>query len=619
VFEAIDNPLHSDISRFVWKTRYRQRDKSGQTETGIQNTWQRVANACAAIEVTDQAEWAARYLDVLADFRFLPGGRILAGAGTEQDVTLLNCFVMGAIEDSLHGICDALKQSALTMQQGGGIGCDFSTLRPRGSQAGSVGRIASGPVSFMWLWDVMCKSLLSTNVRGGAMMATLRCDHPDILEFVTAKQTAGELSRFNLSVQVSDAFMDAVRNEDEWPLVFPAEGLATGNAATETEGETLMRDWPGYVDPVTCRVFRRIAATELWEAIMRSAYDYAEPGVMFVDRVNRLNNLGYREQISATNPCGEIPLPAYGACDLGSINLSRFVHAPFSSKAAMDIPAIRETTRTAIRLLDAVIDISHYPLHEQYQQAHGTRRIGLGVTGLADALIMLGLHYDSDKAREQAATLMRTICHSAYEYSVELAREKGAFPYLQQEPYLDSGFIQSLPAKLRDAIARHGIRNSHLLAIAPTGSISLLAENASTGIEPVFDFKYRHRVHVQQGRVRDFDVEDYALLCWREMKGEKPLPGYFITAAALPPKAHIAMQAALQPYVDNAISKTINIPEDYPFAGFRDIYKDAYEQGLKGLTVYRPSGGYDAPMQSNAREECGLYCSYPDEKDRTGN
>ena len=422
--QIMHGQLQTEIARHVWQSRYRWTTEAGITEPDIDATWQRVARACAASEDAAAGRWRAAYLQALDDFRFLPGGRILAGAGSGAQMTLCNCFVMGLIEDSLEGICRILEESALTMQRGGGIGLDFSTLRPRGARARDSARIASGPVSFMQVWAAMCDTLTSTTSRGGAMMAALRCDHPDILEFVEAKRPPSVLGSFNLSVLVTDDFMAAVRRDDSWPLVFPAERV-------DGEGETIERSWPGFDAPVPCRVVGRLPAKVLWETIMRAAYETAEPGVLFIDTVNRENNLAYREQISTTNPCGELPLPPYGACDLGSINLSRFVTAPFRADASLDLDGIRATTRTAVRLLDAVIDISHFPLAAQRRMAEGTRRIGLGITGLADALMLLGLNYDSDSARTQAATVMRTICSTAYETSVELAREKGAFPLVR--------------------------------------------------------------------------------------------------------------------------------------------------------------------------------------------
>ncbi len=574
------------ISRHIWDSKYRWREDGQIRDRRIEDTWRRIAGALAAVEKDGQAGWARRFYDILAGFRFLPGGRIQAGAGTAHRVTLFNCFVMGLIEDSMDGIFEALKEGALTLQQGGGVGYDFSTLRPRGLPARSAGTVASGPVSFMHIWDSMCATLLSTGARRGAMMATLRCDHPDIEAFIAAKQDGRSLRHFNLSVQVTDAFMNAVRHDEPWPLVFPDP---RNELAAAGEAETVMRHWPGYAAAVPCRVLKRLPARRLWARILRATYDYAEPGVLFIDRINRLNNLHYRETISATNPCGEIPLPPYGACDLGSINLVCFVSAPFSEQAAFDWPALESVVPVAVRLLDNVIDLSRFPLAAQKEQARGTRRVGLGITGLADALIMLGLRYDSRQARTFAAEVMRRICHSAYRSSVALAREKGPFPWFERESYLDAPFVRSLPGDIREGIERHGIRNSHLIAIAPTGTISLLANNVSSGLEPVFDFSYRRRVLERDGSYTEYPLEDYAYRLWRRLRGEARLPPAFVDARSLAPTVHVGMQAAVQPYVDNAISKTINIPADYDFEAFRQVYDEAYDQGLKGCTTFRPN------------------------------
>lgn len=600
------DPFTLAISRHVWDTKYRYRRGDEAVDRAVEDTWRRVARALAAVEPRDATEWEARFYGILQHFRFLPGGRILAGAGTANRVTLLNCFVMGVIEDSMDAIFEALKEGALTMQQGGGIGYDFSTLRPAGTLARATGTIASGPVSFMRIWDAMCATVLSTGARRGAMMATLRCDHPDIERFVTAKHDPHELRRFNLSVQVTDAFVEAVRNDREWALVFPEAQLEDDGSGAGT----VMRVWTGTDRPVPCRVLRRVPARALWSLIMRSTYDYAEPGVLFVDRINEWNNLHWRERITATNPCGELPLPPYGACDLGSINLARFVREPFTRAARLDLDAIRETVRVAVRLLDNVIDASLFPLPAQREQAHGSRRIGLGITGLADALIMLGLRYDSEAARAQAAGLMRAICHEAYRASVALAEEKGPFPYLEREPYLAGRFVSRLPGDIRDRIARHGIRNSHLLAIAPTGTISLLADNVSSGLEPVFDYEYTRRVLELDGSYTEYPVRDYAYALWRRERGDAPLPAAFVRAHEVHPHDHLAMQAALQPCVDSAISKTINIPEDYPFEDFRDLYLLAWEQGLKGCTTYRPNPVTGAVLKPGAEgaAPAGIHC-----------
>ena len=576
------NEFASEISRHVWRSKYRYTDH-GTCEHGLVDTWRRIARALATVEPKDTALWEDRFFGILQNFKFLPGGRIQAGAGTARKVTLFNCFVMGTVDDSIPGIFRALQEGAVTMQQGGGIGIDFSTLRPRGTYAKGAGSIASGAVSFMQVWDAMCGTILSTGTRRGAMMATLRCDHPDIQEFVAAKQQAGRLRRFNLSVLVTDAFMAAVRSDADWPLVFPA-------AAFEGEGETVLREWPGLAGPVSCRVVRHIRARQLWDLILHGTYDYAEPGVLFIDRINQFNNLQYREQISATNPCGEIPLPSYGACNLGSLNLTRFVLSPFTPEARIDFSSLAETARIAARLLDNVIDASRFPLPQQAENAHGTRRIGLGITGLADALVMLGMTYGNDRSLAVAADVMRQICHAAYRASIDLAREKGSFPYFERDKYPRGVFIRSLPKDIQNGIAMHGIRNSHLIAIAPTGTISLLAGNVSSGLEPIFAASYVRKVLAEDGTSKGFVLTDYALALWRVMTGaQTATPNGFVTIADLPVNAHLDMQAALQPFVDNSISKTINVPAHCPFDDFKRIYDLAYDMHLKGCATFRPN------------------------------
>ena len=590
------------VSQHIWETKYRYREGRDGGEQTIQDSWRRIAQALSAIEPRDQLGWERRFFNILRDFKFLPGGRIQAGAGTERNVTLFNCFVMGTIEDSIEGIFRALQEGALTMQQGGGVGYDFSTLRPRGMRARGVGAIASGPVSFMGVWNAMCETILSTGARRGAMMATLRCDHPDIEEFIAAKQDPTVLRHFNLSVLVTDAFMSAVRMDQDWLLVFPA-------AADGADGETVLREWSGEDGPVRCRVHCRLRARDLWDSILRATYGHAEPGVLFIDRINRLNNLWYRERITATNPCGEIPLPPYGACDLGSLNLTQFVHDPFTPRAAVDESDLVATAKVATRLLDDVIDASRFPLPQQEESAHGSRRIGLGITGLADTLIMLGLHYGDGAAREFATRMMRLICHAAYRTSVALSREKGAFPLLVQEKYLQGPFIASLPNDIRASIAEHGIRNSHLIAIAPTGTISLLAGNVSSGLEPVFAGALERKVLNEDGTTTTFGLVDYALELWRRLKGEpKGFPPAFVCASDLDPRDHIAMQAALQPYVDNSISKTITVPEDYPFDAFKEIYDTANDKGLKGCTTFRPNPVTGAVVMAAGESATAPHC-----------
>ncbi|MHB9099913.1 MAG: adenosylcobalamin-dependent ribonucleoside-diphosphate reductase [Sulfuricella sp.] len=578
-----DGPFNSDISFRIWDIRYRYRESGKIIDLTVEDTWRRVARALAGIERQDKEIWERRFYRVLEGFRFLPGGRILAGAGTSHRVTLFNCFVMGEVEDALDGIFEALKEGALTMQQGGGVGYDFSTLRPSGEPARGVGVTASGPVSFMRIWDSMCATILSTGARRGAMMATLRCDHPDIEIFIAAKRDSGALRHFNLSVLVTDDFMRAVRADADWPLVFPLSG-------GESAGEVVERTWSGSSTPRHCRVLRRVGARALWDKIMRATYDYAEPGVIFIDRVNRMNNLWYCEQISATNPCGEIPLPHYGACNLGAINLTQFVRRPFRVDGDLDMEGIAATVTTAVRLLDNVYDLSHFPLQKQAHTARASRRVGLGLTGLADALVMLGIRYGSPESFALGEKVMQAICHSAYRASIALAREKGVFPAFQADQYLAGEFIRSLPEDIVQGIRRHGLRNSHLTAIAPTGTISLLANNVSSGLEPIFDSEYTRRIREADGGFSEVRVDDYACRQFRLRYGEEAsLPTAFIRVGEIAPEAHIRMQAALQAHVDNAISKTINVPAEFDFDAFRSIYEKAYDMGLKGCTVFRPN------------------------------
>jgi ribonucleoside-diphosphate reductase alpha chain len=582
----------SDISGQIWQSKYRWRE----TDATVADSWRRVAHALASVEPTHQAEWEARFYAALENFCFLPGGRIQAGAGTGRHVTLFNCFVMGTIVDSMDGIFDALKQGAITMQQGGGVGYDFSTLRPAGMRAESVGTVASGPVSFMRIWDSMCSTILSTGARRGAMMATLRCDHPDIGLFIDAKRDAGTLKNFNLSVLVSDAFMNAIEQDEEWPLLFPVNTYPS-----DYKEEFIMREWPGYNGPVRSKVFHRVSARTLWQQILRANYDYAEPGVLYIDRVQRANNLYYCERISATNPCGEIPLPPYGACDLGSINLTQFVRDPFTSEANLDLVALAAAASIAVRMLDNVYELSRFPLPQQAETARATRRIGLGITGLADALIMLGEVYGSDASLKRAGEIMQTICHRAYRTSIELAREKGAFAKFDTTKYLHGEFVRALPPGIFNGIAAHGIRNSHLTAIAPTGTISLLANNVSSGLEPVFALDYRRDIVQADGGSKSVNVTDYACALYRNLHGKDVLlPPAFVTSAQVSPVAQLAMQAALQRYVDNAISKTLYIPQAASFEDFRNVFGQAYQLGLKGCTAYRPNLIRGALLQPTA-------------------
>ncbi len=544
------------IAESIWDMKYRFKQADGTPiDQSVEDSWRRVARALSAREPEREGE----FFEALADFKFLPAGRILAGAGTERNVTLFNCFVMGTIPDSMSGIFENLREAALTMQQGGGIGYDFSTIRPKGADVKGVAADASGPLSFMDVWDAMCRTIMSAGSRRGAMMATMRCDHPDIEDFIAAKSDPARLRMFNMSVLVTDPFMEAVKADASWDLVFDG------------------------------KVYHTVEARDLWNRIMQATYDYAEPGVIFIDRINKMNNLRYCETISATNPCGEQPLPPYGACLLGSINLARLVQAPFEEGAALDGAALGQLVRTAVRMMDNVVDESRFPLEAQRQEAQAKRRIGLGVTGLADALLMLGLRYGSDAAAAQTEDWMRLIAREAYLASVELAKEKGPFPLFDAEAFLASGSLTHMDDDVREAIRTHGIRNALLTSIAPTGTISLYAGNVSSGIEPVFAYAYTRKVLQKDGSRTEEEVVDYAVQMWRDKFGDRALPDYFVNAQTLTPSEHVKMQAAAQKWVDSSISKTINVPEDIGFEAFKSVYLEAWDTGCKGCTTYRPN------------------------------
>jgi ribonucleoside-diphosphate reductase alpha chain len=550
------------IAEQIWDMKYRLHAEDGTPlDLTVADTWSRVAKALAEAEAPEiRAHWEARFREAMEGYRFLPAGRIIAGAGTGRDVTLFNCFVMGEIPDTMAGIFENLKEAALTMQQGGGIGYDFSTLRPKGAPVKGVGADASGPLSFMDVWDAMCRTIMSAGSRRGAMMATMRCDHPDIEAFIEAKQEAGRLTMFNLSVLATDPFMEAVRNDADWDLVF---------------GGT---------------VYKTLKARALWDRIIKATYDFAEPGVIFIDRINARNNLYYAETIHATNPCGEQPLPPYGACLLGSINLAALVKRPFTEEAHIDEAELDALVRVAVRAMDNTIDVSRFPLPEQRHEAQAKRRIGLGVTGLADALIMCRTRYGSDASLTLIRKWMKVLSRAAYLASVDLAREKGPFPLFVADAFLGGETISGLDRDVREAIAEHGIRNALVTSIAPTGTISLFAGNVSSGIEPVFAYSYKRKVLLPDGTRREERVSDFAVDRFHETFGtEAALPDYFVNAQELTPGEHIAVQAAVQDFIDSSISKTINVPADISFDDFKSVYMDAYEKGLKGCTTYRPS------------------------------
>lgn len=555
-----------EISKEIWEKKYRFKTaEPARGDKDPESTFWRVARALAKGEA-DESRWASQFFDIMHSFEFLPAGRILAGAGTGREVTLFNCFVMGTIPDSMAGIFGHLKEAALTMQQGGGIGYDFSTIRYKGAPVKGVAADASGPLSFMDVWDAMCRTVMSAGERRGAMMATLRCDHPDILNFIEAKRDPQRLRMFNLSVLVTDAFMKAVKNDEEWSLV-----------------------WGGKLHSV-------LPARALWDKIMEATYAQAEPGVIFIDRINKQNNLKYCETISATNPCGEQPLPPYGACLLGSVNLAQMIKDPFTDQAEINIERLQHVVSVAVRMLDNVVDVSNFPLPEQKLEAKAKRRIGLGVTGLADALAMMRLRYGSAKAADTTAEIMRQIAHAAYVASCNLAAEKGPFPAFRCRAFLDHTFASTLPTWIRDKIEMQGIRNSHLLSIAPTGTISLFAGNVSSGIEPIFAKSYTRKVLQADGTKVSHTVEDYAVKLYREMGSpdnkdseDDTLPDYFVTVDDLKPEDHVRMQAAAQTWVDSSISKTVNVPENIGFDQFKAVYELAYNWGCKGCTTYRPN------------------------------
>jgi ribonucleoside-diphosphate reductase alpha chain len=598
-----NNPFPQPISEQIWEKKYRLQTPNPNIpdDQSVRDTWDRIASSCARsvpdinfldvdFDYTKEMEQSLslQFFEALEDFKFLPAGRIVAGAGSGRNVTLFNCYVMGTIPDSMGGIFDMLKEAALTMQQGGGIGYDFSTLRPKGAPVKGVDADASGPLTYMDVWDAMCRTILSAGSRRGAMMATMRCDHPDIEDFVTAKRDPLRLRMFNVSVLVTDLFMHMVETDQDWPLlheVAPAKPVEWKRAGITS---TMVNDQ---------YVYKVIKARDLWNLIMENTYNYAEPGVIFIDRINSMNNLWYAETISATNPCGEQPLPPYGACLLGSINLTKFVRKPFTEHAFIDKEGLEETIKTAVQILDSVIDISLFPIPQQKIEAKYKRRMGIGVTGVADMLLMCGLTYGSDASLNLLDRIMKDLAIWAYEESIELAKIYGPCPATetleQRQKFTISGFMRNMPDHIRNGVISHGIRNSHLMSIAPTGTISLYAGNISSGIEPIFAKSYTRKILNDDGTKREERVEDYAVKLYREFCENNSLPledhPALVTAQDLPPDAHIHMQAVAQKWVDSSISKTINLPEDISFDDFKEVYMKAFQSGCKGCTTYRPN------------------------------
>lgn len=590
--EAINSMPAQAISVDVLKEKYL---KDGEQCVG--ELFDRVAKALASVEEPELRIDFEKHFRENLEIGAIGAGRIMSAAGSGIQETLINCFVQpvgdciqGTDETGYPGIYEALREAAETMRRGGGVGYDFSRIRPRGARVKGTASIASGPCSYINVFDQSCATVESAGARRGAQMGVLRIDHPDVIEFITAKRTPGRWNNFNVSVAVSDEFIRAVRDDMSWNLLHvaqPSEELLARGGHQRADGM-----W----------VYASMPARELWDSVMKSAYDFAEPGILFLDQINRDNNLRAIEAITATNPCGEQPLPPYGCCDLGPVILPRFVSHPFAhgGEASFNFTAFAKAVKLQVRALDNVLELTHWPLPQQKDEAQAKRRVGVGFTGLGDSLVMLGLGYNSEEGRAVAKRIAEVMRDAAYTASVELAKEKGAFPRFDAEAYLAEGtFASRLPEAIKQEIRKYGIRNSHLLSIAPTGTVSLaFADNASNGIEPAFSWTYMRKKREADGTTTQYEVQDHAWRVYRELGGDvNHLPPTFISALEMNAHDHIAMMQVVQPFIDTAISKTVNVPADYPYEDFKDLYLQAWRAGLKGLATYRPNAILGAVLE----------------------
>jgi len=588
--KQLDNvlPMSKDqtqlIVQDVWMEKYRYGDEQNPAAS-----LRRVVKGVYELDPRRE-EFEEEAYQFMVQRKWSPGGRIHAGAGTDKKVTLLSCFVCSIIQDSMatnkdwegQGIMDSLREAALTQQMGGGIGMDFSPVRPNGALVKRTGSVSTGVLPFMDMWHSMCATIMSSGSRRGAMMATLADDHPDVLDYVVAKQEPGRLTNFNVSILVSDELMKAVEEDSSWNLGFTVP-RADGNHTVTSKNEN-----PWYI-------YNTLGARDFWDLIIRNTYEYAEPGVVFIDRVNQMNNLAYCENIRCTNPCGEQPLPPSGACNLGALNLATMVDEPFTDKATFNFTVLGRTTKMAVRFLDNVLDISQYALEEQQVEAKNKRRLGIGVMGLGNMLQMVRLRYGSQEALDLVAKVFRSLRDVAYDASANLAEERGAFPLWDAKAWAQTPMCQSLPKGLQAKAVSKGLRNGVLMTIAPTGTTAIYYGNVSSGIEPTFAWKYKRRVRQTDGSFDEYEVEDYGYQKFAEVMGEKDpsllgnLPDYMETATELSVDDHLNMQAVSQAFVDASISKTINCPESMPFDKFKEVYTQAYNLGCKGCTTYRPS------------------------------